>query len=521
VSGPAWTRTQRVGLVLGPVAMVVLLALPCPDGLPLAGWRTAAVTTLVAIWWITEALPIPVTSLMPLVLLPGLGILGGKEVASQYAGDPIFLFLGGFLLAIAIEQCGLHRRVALLVIRVMGTGPSRSVLGFMIASALLSMWISNTATTLMMLPIAMAVIGAMKDRLESDRDRANFTVALLLGIAYGASIGGIATPVGTPPNVVFLGLYDTLFEGEPSISFSQWMMAFLPLTCVCLPLAWLLLTQVMYRSRRGKAAGGGSGLDEDLGPMTADQWWVLGVFVMTALAWMGRRDMDLGIVVVPGWSRLLGPAAGTITDGTVAMVSAVSLFVLPSTRHDSRSLLRWRDASRVPWGILLLFGGGFAVAHAFKETCLSAYVGSGLEQLGGLPIALLVLVVALVVTHLTELTSNTATTNVLIPIAAAAALPLGVHPLMVMLPVTLAASCAFMLPVATPPNAIVFGSGKIRMAQMLRAGIVMNVVTAFLILAAVTQLAPRFLEFVPDELPAWAEPTGAEESCLDSVHADP
>ena len=523
VSGPAWTRTQQVGLILGPVLMILVLCLPCPEGLPVAGWRTAAVTALVACWWITEALPIPVTSLMPLVLLPALGILPGKTVASQYAGDPIFLFLGGFLLAIAIEQCGLHRRVAVLVIRVMGTGPSRSVLGFMIASALLSMWISNTATTLMMLPIAMAVIGAMEGRLRSDRDRRNFTVALLLGIAYGASIGGIATPVGTPPNVVFLGLFDTLFEGEPSIAFSQWMLAFLPMTFVCLPLAWLLLTQVLYRSRQGRPADtdDDDGLHEDLGPMTPDQWWVLGVFTVTALAWMGRRDMDLGVLVVPGWSRLLGDGGAMVTDGTVAMVSAVSLFVLPSRRHDSRSLLRWRDAGKVPWGILLLFGGGFAVAHAFKETCLSAYVGSGLEQLGGLPVALLVLVVALVVTHLTELTSNTATTNVLIPIAAASALPLGVHPLMIMLPVTLAASCAFMLPVATPPNAIVFGSGKLRMGQMLRAGIVMNVITAFLILGAVTVLAPRILGFDPTEVPAWAAEPDTEETCLDRATAAP
>ncbi len=524
VSGPAWTRTQQVGLVLGPALMILLLCLPCPEGLPEVGWRTAAVTALVACWWITEALPIPVTSLMPLVLLPALGILPGKVVASQYAGDPIFLFLGGFLLAIAIEQCGLHRRVAVLVIRIMGTGPSRSVLGFMLASALLSMWISNTATTLMMLPIGMAVIRAMEGRLRSDRDRANFTVALLLGIAYGASIGGIATPVGTPPNVVFLGLFDTLFEGEPTIAFSQWMLTFLPLTAVALPLAWLLLTQVMYRSRAGRPADvsdKGEGLDEDLGPMTADQWWVLAVFAATALAWMGRRDMDLGVLVVPGWSRLLGSAGPMVTDGTVAMISAVSLFVLPSRRHDSRSLLRWRDATRVPWGILLLFGGGFAVAYAFKETCLSAYVGSGLEQLGGLPVALLVLIIALVVTHLTELTSNTATTNVLIPIAAAASLPLGVHPLLIMLPVTLAASCAFMLPVATPPNAIVFGSGKLRMGHMLRAGIVMNVVTAFLILGAVTVLAPRILGFDPTEVPAWATDPDTEESCLDRATQAP
>jgi len=251
--------------------------------------------------------------------------------------------------------------------------------------------------------------------------------------------------------------------------------------------------------------------------MTRDQALVMAVFGGAVLLWLGRNDIDLGAAAIPGWSNLLGDGGPMVTDGTVAIAAAITLFVLPSRREDSRSLLRWTDAVDVPWGILLLFGGGFAIAHAFKTTGLSAWVGGFLEQLGGLPIALLVLVIALVVTHLTEITSNTATTNVLVPIAAAAAIPLGVHPLLVMLPVTLAASCAFMLPVATPPNAIVFGSGRLRMGHMMRAGIVLNIASALLVLGAVTALAPKILGFEPTELPEWA----VEEAAGGSAHEGP
>jgi len=383
------------------------------------------------------------------------------------------------------------------VIGVVGTGPKMVVLGFMVAAAVLSMWISNTATALMMLPIALAVLRGLQPLMASDRDQRNLAVSLLLGIAYACSIGGIATPVGTPPNVVFLGLYEKLYPELESIAFSQWMLTFLPVTAVMLPLAWLLLTRVLFPARRsadGRKAGA-TALPRPDGPMTLDQWLVLGVFAATALLWMGRRDLDLGALHLPGWSRLLGPGAELVTDGTVAIAMAAALFVIPSRREDSRALLRWRDATKVPWGILLLFGGGFAIAHAFRESGLSAFTGAHLEQLGSLPLPLLLVVIVLAVTHLTEITSNTATTTVLVPIAAAAAIPLGVHPLLLMLPVTLAASCAFMLPVATPPNAIIFGSGKIRMAQMIKAGIVLNLVSAVVLVGVLWLIAPHTLGF--------------------------
>ncbi len=492
-----WRTTQLIGLALGPLLAILVLLLPTPEALSWQGQKVAAVTALVACWWITEALPIPVTSLVPLVALPVLGAMNGKEVAAQYTGDPIFLFLGGFLIAIAIEVTDLHRRIALAVIAVVGTGPKMAVLGFMVAAALLSMWISNTATALMMLPIALAVIRGLEPLLAGERDRRNMAVALLLGIAYACSIGGVATPVGTPPNVVFLGLYEKLHPELEVPTFSQWMWTFLPVTAVMLPLAWVLLTMVLFPARRSEEGRrqGAAALPRPDGPMTRDQWLVLAVFCAAALLWIGRRDLELGGLLLPGWSRLLGPGAEMVTDGTVAVALAALLFVIPSQRGDARALLRWKDATRVPWGILLLFGGGFAIAHAFKESGLSAFTGSHLEQLGALPLPLLLLVIVLGVTHLTEITSNTATTTVLVPIAAAAALPLGVHPLLLMLPVTLAASCAFMLPVATPPNAIIFGSGQVRMGQMISAGVVLNLVSAVVLVAVLWLIAPHTLGF--------------------------
>ncbi len=508
-----WTRTRLAGLATGPLLALVVLALPTPAALPVEAHRLVAVTALIACWWVTEALPIPVTSLLPIVLFPVLGILGGKETAAQYAADPIFLFLGGFLIAIAIEKCGLHRTIAVAIIRLMGTRPSLVVLGFMVAAAALSMWISNTATALMMLPIALAVGRSLADNLATDRDRANLSVGLLLGVAYGCSIGGVATPVGTPPNVVFLGLYGKLFPAAPEISFSQWMFTFLPLSILCLPVAWLVLTQLLYPSRLAPQES--PDRDEELPhqrrQLLRDKATVGAIFAMTAMLWMTRKDITLGGLTLPGWSNLLGDARDLVTDGTVAIAMAALLFALPSQRSDSRALMIWKDAVRVPWGILLLFGSGFAIAHAFKGTGLSEYVGGMLSHLHGLPVIALLLVVALGVTHLTELTSNTATTTILVPIAAATAIPLGVHPLLLMLPVTLAASCAFMLPVATPPNAIVFGSGQVRIGQMVRAGLILNLASAAILVAVIYWLAPAILGFDPGTVPAWANqqpPTG-------------
>ena len=508
-----WTRTRLAGLAIGPLLALIVLLLPTPAALPVEAHRLIAVTALIACWWVTEALPIPVTSLLPIVLFPVLGILGGKETASQYAADPIFLFLGGFLIAIAIEKCGLHRTIAVAIIRMMGTRPSFAVLGFMVAAAALSMWISNTATALMMLPIALAVGRSLEANLASDHDRANLSVSLLLGVAYGCSIGGVATPVGTPPNVVFLGLYGKLFPQAPEITFSQWMITFLPLSVLCLPIAWLVLTQLLYPARRGPATGSNEAeeLPRQRRRLLLDKAAVGAVFFTTAMLWMTRKDITIGGLTLPGWSNLLGDARDLVTDGTVAIAMAALLFVLPSQRSSSRALMVWRDAVRVPWGILLLFGSGFAIAHAFKGTGLSEYVGGLLTHLHGLPVVVLLLVVALGVTHLTELTSNTATTTILVPIAAATAIPLGVHPLLLMLPVTLAASCAFMLPVATPPNAIVFGSGKVRIGQMVRAGLILNLATAVILVAVIYWLAPTFLGFDPGTVPAWAiqqSPTG-------------
>jgi len=460
----------------------------------------AAVTALVACWWITVALPIPVTSLLPLALFPLVGVLPVRDAAVPYANPNVFLFLGGFIIALAIERWDLHRRIALHIVLLVGSSRSTVVLGFMVASALLSMWISNTATTLMMLPIGLAIVSAVAD-LDDDSSpqaRENFSAALMLGIAYAASIGGVATPIGTPPNIAFQGLYGVLCPGATEIGFGLWMIIFVPLVVLFLPVVWLVLTRLTCRLPRTPRPVGREVLRcklAQLGPMRRAERRVLTVFVATGLLWM-TRSVPLGAENY-GWSALLegwlgtegGGAglfrAGYISDTTVALVMAAMLFVIPAGGRDGarrgRFLMDWATAQRLPWGILLLFGGGFSIAAAFGGSGLSYWCGTvfaGVEI--GSPL-LLVACLCLAMTFLTEITSNTATTQVMLPILARVSQTLGIDPLMLMLPATISASCAFMLPVATPPNAIVFGSGCIRMGRMVRTGIILNLVGVLLV----------------------------------------
>ncbi len=461
--------------------------------------RALAVTALVACWWVFVAIPIPATSLLPLALLPLLGVLDVRRVAASYADPNIFLFMGGFLIALAIERWELHRRIALRVCLVVGTGRRTIVLGFMVATALLSMWISNTATTMMMLPIALAVIAAM-DELGHDDDprrRENFAAALMLGIAYAASIGGVGTPIGTPPNIAYSGIFRQLFPDREPMSFARWTVMFVPLVAVFVPVVWLVLTRLTCPVAGGRAAAGRDVIRDHLhrlGPMTREQWLVLAVARLTGLLWMTRSiPTDGGNL---GWplllERCLTPADGSpplfearyVNDAVVAMTMAVLLFLVPARGGQGRTtLLDWNTAARLPWGILLLFGGGFAIAGAFQHSGLSAWCG---RQLAAMPIeSPLALVAATcgLMTALTEITSNTATTQVMLPIIANAAVAVGADPQRLMLAATVSASCAFMLPVATPPNAIVFGSGHVTMGQMVRTGIVLNIVGVVLIVA--------------------------------------
>jgi len=460
----------------------------------------AAVTALVACWWITLAVPIPAASLLPLILLPLLGVMPFADAAANYADKNIFLFMGGFILALGIERWGLHRRIALHIVRLVGTNPSMLVLGFMIGSAFLSMWISNTATTLMMLPIGLAVISSLPQAfLEPDAGephRGAFAAALMLAIAYGASIGGIATPIGTPPNIVFKGMLRAMFPHAPEIGFGAWMVMFAPLTVAFVPLVWLILTRVTCPLGRSTGRLGRDVIREQLralGPMSSPEMWMLAVFVAAAALWMFRQPIRIGAFELPGWADALGRAAPAwfkpafLHDATVALAVAVLLFLIPGGRDEGARripLMDWRTAERLPWGILLLFGGGFAIAEGFEQTGLSAYVGRCLASLSGAPTGLLVLGVCLLLTFLTEVTSNTATTSVMLPVMAAAATTVfQINPLVLMIPATISASCAFMLPVATPPNAIVFGSGRVPMQRMVRSGLILNFAGAVLVTA--------------------------------------
>ena len=484
----AWPGARRLGRWAGPAMAAAVWLWWRPDAAGAAGpepWALAAVAGValwMAVWWMTETVPIAVTSLLPLVLLPALlpATFPIARVAPRYGSWQVFLFFGGFLVAIAMERCALHRRLALYTIRAIGMRPRRIVFGFMLATAMLSMWISNTATALMMLPIGMAVIEAMPDRRR-------FPTALMLGIAYAASIGGIGTPVGTPPNIAFRGIYTTLYRQAPPIGFGQWMAFALPLVAVLLPAAWWLLVR-RVPAQAGTAAQVIEAEIRGLGRASPAERRVAVVFAATAIAWMTRQGLTFGALRLPGWGDT--PLLAGVNDGVVALLAGLLLFLLGDGRGNA--LLVWEAVERrTPWGILLLFGGGFALADAVADSGLSSWIGGRFAFLHGLPTLLLVGAATAAVTFLTEITSNTATTQIMVPLAAALATEtLAVHPLLLMLPVTVAASFAFMLPVATPPNAIVFGSGAVSMREMVRHGLLLNLLAIVVTTILVRLLAP-------------------------------
>lgn len=480
-------RARRLGLLLGPLVFLLILALPLPAGLSPAGGRTAAVVSLMAIWWVTEAVPIPITALLPLPLFPILGILDMSAAAAPFASEIIFLFMGGFFIALAMERTGLHRRVALSIVSSIGTSPARLVLGFMVATAALSMWISNTATATMMLPIALAVGNMLR---PADREGPyEFGIALMLGIAYGASIGGISTLIGTPPNAILAAAAQELLGVQ--IGFGEWMLVGLPVAVAMLPLAWLVLTRVMFPPG-DLAAGAETLLREErarLGPMSRAERLVGTVFVLTALAWVFRTPKVMGAVVIPG----LTDVVPGLQDSTIAMAAALLFFVLPLDRRGGAFILDWTAGRQIAWDVLLLFGGGLSLARAMEESGLAAWVGAGVTVLGSVPGWMLIVAVVALVVFLTEITSNAATTTMAMPILAGAAVALGVPPMALMSTAALAASMAFMLPVATPPNAIVFSSGYLTIPQMARAGLVMNLLAIVVLAVAGLWLVPAVL----------------------------
>lgn len=452
------TNRKRLSLFLGPIFGALTIVLMCYWHWPIEAAMTAGLTVLCALWWVFEPIPIPATSLIPLALFPLLGILDGQQVALAY-GDPLILLLmGGAMLSRAMEKSGAHRRLALAMVNwVGGRDQRRLVFGFMLAAALLSMWVSNTATTLMLLPVAYAVLEG-----SDTEDGINpLAVPLFLGIAYAASIGGLGTPIGSPPNVLFLKFYGEAVGQVPS--FGQWMLWALPVVVIMIPLTAIWVTRNLDQ--------GHPLVIPKTGPWRAEEFRVLLVFALTALAWITLRE-PFG-----GWSTWLN--APSANYAAVALTAVITLFLIPD--GSGGKLLDWQSASSIHWGVLLLFAGGIAIAKAFSVTGISTAIGDQLSLLTRLSIYFVIILIALSVTFLTEITSNTATTALLMPILSAAALSANMEPALLMLPAALSASCAFMLPVATAPNAIVYGTGKIRVQQMARIGFVLNLLGATVI----------------------------------------
>lgn len=477
----------------------MVLLLPTPDGMSILAKRTAATAVLMASWWIGEALPIPCTALLPLVLFPVFGVLSANDVSENYGNPNIFLFMGGLYMAMAMQRWNLHRRIALAVLTRVPRRPGAIVAGFMLATAGISMWISDTATVMLMMPIGVAVVMQVEGLTSNDEiNPTPFGSALMLGIAYAGVIGGIGTLVGTPPNLVFAGTYKALVPDGQEIGFARWMMVGSTVTVLMLPVTWWYLVKVAFKLDGDKSDGELLDLrvlqqeQEQLGPMRNGEKITLGIFVMAALLWLSRGEYHNGEMVSPGWSSLFDKP-WMVSDATVSMAAAILLFVLRTENPDGEGegpILDWEWAKKIPWRVLLLFGGGFALADAFQTSGLSEWVGTRITFLSSLPPVAMVAVVCFIMTFMTEVTSNTATTTVLMPVLATAANTMKIDPLLLMMPAAMSASCAFMLPVATPGNAIVFGSGFLSLKQMARTGFALNligvvIITAVMVLVAV------------------------------------
>lgn len=469
----------RIGLMAGPVAFGLMLVVAPPEGMSLMAWRTAAVGVLMATWWISEAIPIPATALLPLVLFPLLGIASIGAATAPFANPVIYLFLGGFLLAMALESCGLHKRLAISILSVVGTRPANLIGGFMAGTAFISMWVSNTATVVMMLPMATSVMAlAHGGDMVNERQSRSFEVALLLGIAYAANIGGLGTLIGTPPNALLAGFM--LESYGITIGFVQWMLLGVPLVIISLPVAWYLLTKVLHRVGTEEIAGGAALLDDErraLGPLSRAEWIVGSITALTATAWVTR----------PLFERWV-PA---LTDTGIAIAGALLVFIIPFSWRPLRFALDWKQAERLPWAVLLLFGGGLSLAAAIQQTGLAEWIGTALGAIGGWPVFAVIAIVTLVVIFLTELTSNTATAAAFLPVVASLAVGMGADPMLLAIPTAIAASCAFMMPVATPPNAIVYGTGRLTIPEMATAGIWLNLFFVMLLPVFVYLVAGR------------------------------
>ena len=460
---------KKRGFWIGVFLFLAIIMLPSPAGLTESAWLVAAVAMLMVTWWATEAIPIPVTSLLPIALFPILGVTSIETAALPYANKNIYLFLGGFLIALSIERSGLHKRLALIMIKKLGSDGPKLIGGFMLVSALISMWVMNTSTTLMLLPIGLAICSVVAKTVPnmSEKDKNNFDKALLLSIAYAATIGGMSTLVGTAPNIVFSSFMQEVYGLE--IRMSDWMKLGVPVAICMLTLAWIILTKVVYPVNFVSSNETKNTLTKmltDMGPMSKDEFRVGIVFFIAAGLWMFRSLID---------NYVIG-----LTDAGIAILVAISLFIIPSSGRNGE-LLSWKQSSKLPWGLLLLFGGGLSLGVQINDTGLGLWIGQSLVSLKTVPLIILVMAVAALIIFLTEVTSNVATTSTFLPVFGAVAVAVGVAPEVLTVPVVLAASCAFMLPVATPPNAIVYGANKFKIIDMMRAGFFINIAGIFVV----------------------------------------
>ncbi|WP_422613803.1 SLC13 family permease [Mammaliicoccus sciuri] len=478
----AYNTAQLIGLILGPLLFLVVLLFFKADGLSQNGVYVMAATLWIAVWWITEAIPIPATSLMPLFLFPLGGIMDSATVSSAYGDDIVFLFLGGFIIAVAMERWNLHTRIALVIIKSIGTSTGRILLGFMIATGALSMFVSNTAAVMIMIPIGMAIIKEANELTaegDGNHNLSQFEKSLVLGIGYAGTIGGLGTLIGTPPLIILKGQYEKIFGEE--IGFGQWMVMGVPTVIILLAITWAYLNFVIFKHDMKELPGGKTIITRELdalGKTTYEEKVVFTLFCLAAFLWVSREFLLTQL-----------PFTELVKDGTISMFVAVILFLIPARRKFAR-ILDWSIAKDLPWGILLLFGGGLAVASAITESGLDKWMGKQISGLDGVNIILIIGIVTLFVLFLTEITSNTATATMILPILATIAVGIHVHPLALMIPAAMAANCAFMLPVGTPPNAIVFGTDKVTIREMATAGFWLNLISCVIIVGFVWFMVP-------------------------------
>jgi sodium-dependent dicarboxylate transporter 2/3/5 len=475
-------KSKRIGFWSGIFVLLFLMMCPVPEGMQPTALKALGVALLMAIWWVSECIPIYATAFVPIALFPLLGILDASTTTENYGHNYVLMLLGGFFLAKSIELSGLHKRVALYIISKLGTSRRRIILSFMIATAFLSLWIANVAVVLLMLPIALAIV----DKEEENKERnPKFGLALMLAIAYAASVGGTGSLIGTPPNMVFAGVFSKTFPDLPEIDFLQWMKLGTPIVIILLPIIWIYI--IKYFKISGNFAGSKEVINQEIeaiGQLSKMEKRVFIVFLFTAIGWIFRRDIDLDGFIIPGWSSLLG-IADYVHDSTVALISAILLFAIPSGNKVSSKkptmLLDWKSASKVPWGVVMIVGGGYAIADSFNHTGLASFLGLKLSFISEYPVIIILVIVILLMIFITEINSNTATANIFLPVLAAMAVAGHINPLLLMIPATFACSFSFMLPSGTGTNAVIFGSNRVTIPEMAKCGLGLNFLCVILL----------------------------------------